>query len=190
MGMASVREKSVNGRNNSMPDLIAALLPFLGFMLILLVGVGLVSLFVPKRKAVSRFPYQKQDSLFTPAGRLFLGVLQQAVGNQYEVFGKVGLADVIKVNSGLVRTAQQSALNRIQSIYLDYVVCDSGDLSIQFAVELDDQSHAQSKRMDRDAFVDQALQAAAVKLFRFPANRAYSVQELRNELFPPESKFS
>ena len=187
--MASVREKSVNGRNYSMPDLIAALLPFLGFMMVLLVGVGLVSLFAPKRKAVPRFPYQKQDSLFTPDEQSFLSVLRQAAGDQHVIFGKVRLSDVIRVNSGLVSSAQQSAFKRIQSEHLDYVVCDAGDFSIRFVVELDGNGHALSREEDRDAFVDQALLAAGVKIFRFPAKRAYSVRELKSELFPPEGKF-
>ena len=186
--MASVRERSVDGRNNSMPDLIAALLPFLGFMIVLLVGVGLVALFAPKRKAVPRFPYQKQDSLFTPDEQSFLSVLRQAAGDQHVIFGKVRLSDVIRVNSGLVSSAQQSAFKRIQSKHLNYVVCDAGDFSIQFVVELDDKGHDQSKE-DRDAFVDQALQAAGVKLFRFSAKRVYSVRDLKNELFPAESEF-
>ena len=63
-----------------MPDLIAALLPFLGFMMVLLVGVGLVSLFAPKRKAVPRFPYQKQDSLFTPDEQSFLAHVARSYG--------------------------------------------------------------------------------------------------------------
>ena len=171
-----------------MPDLITALFPFLGFMIILVVGVGAVILFAPKRKAVSRFPYQKQDNLFTSAERSFLSVLQQAAGDQHVIFGKVRLADVIRVKSGLVSSAHQSAFNRIQGKHLDYVVCDSADLSIQFVVELDDQGHAQSVE-GRDTFVEQALLAAGVKFFRFPAKRAYTAEELRKQLFPPESKF-
>jgi hypothetical protein len=173
-----------------MPNLIAALLPFLGFMMILLVGVGLVTLFAPKRVAIDRFPYQEQNSLFTPAERSFLGLLQQAAGDQLVIFGKVQLADVIRVKSGLVGSAHQSAFRRIQGKHLDYVVCDPVDYSIRFVVELDDWSHAQSDEEERDAFIDQALQAAGVKLFRFSSQRDYSIQELRNELFPPESKFS
>lgn len=165
-----------------MPDLIAALLPFFGILILLVVVVGLFALFAPKRKSTASYPYQKQDSLFTPAERSFLGVLEQAVGSQNMIFGKVRLADVIKVKRGLGGSARQSAFNRIQSKHLDYVVCDSGDLSIQFVVELDDKSHARRKTRERDVFVDQALKAAAVTLFRFPAKQAYLVKEIKSQI--------
>jgi hypothetical protein len=63
------------------------------------------------------------------------------------------------------------------------VVCDPGDLSIQFAVELDDRSHSQPKRKSRDAFVDQALKVADVPLFRFTVKQIYSVEEIKSLLF-------
>ena len=166
-----------------MPDLISSLFPLLGFLILLTIAVGVFSLFIQKRKPTSNFPYQKQDKLFTPAERSFLGVLEQAVCDQYRVFGKVRLADVIKVKTGLSNSIRQSAFNRIQSKHLDYVICDSGDLSVQFAVELDDRSHFQSKRKSRDAFVDQALKVADVPLYRFPVKQTYSVAEIKSLLF-------
>ena len=165
-----------------MPDLISSLLPFFGLLILLVVFVGAISIFNQKRKPVISYPYQKQDKLFTPAERSFLGVLEQAVSDKYRVFGKVRLADVIQVKSGVGRSVRQSAFNRIQSKHLDFIVCDPGDLSIQFAVELDDSSHSQTKRKTRDAFVDQALKVATVPLFRFPAKQAYSVREIKNVL--------
>lgn len=166
-----------------MPDLIKTLLPFFGILMIIVIAVSVISILARKRQPTPSFPYRKQDRLFTPAERSFLGVLNQAVGDQYHIFGKVRLADVIKVKKGLSRPAQQSAFNKIQSKHLDYVVCDPGDLSIQFVVELDDSSHGQSKRKSRDAFLDQALKAADVNLYRFPAKRAYSVHEVKDHLF-------
>ena len=139
-----------------MPDLITSLYPFFGLLIILVVVVGAIFAFTQKRKPITSYPYQKQDRLFTPAERSFLGVMEQALGDQHRVFGKVRLADVIEVKSGVSRSVRQSAFNRIQAKHLDYVVCDPDDLSIQFAVELDDSSHSQTKRKNRDAFVDQA----------------------------------
>ena len=166
-----------------MPDMISVLLPVFSTLIVLLIVVGVISLFVSRRKPTISYPYKKQPVLFTPAERSFLGVLEQAVGSNYRVFGKVRLADVIKVNSGLSRANYQAAFNRIKSKHLDYVVCDPNDLSIQFAVELDDSSHSQSKRRNRDNFLNDALKAAEVPLFRFPAKQTYSVQEIKSLLF-------
>jgi hypothetical protein len=171
-----------------MPDLITSLFPYFGLLILFVVVVGAISVFNQKSKPITSYPYQKQNKLFTPAERSFLGVLEQAVSDQYRVFGKVRLADVIEVKSGVSRSVRQSAFNRIQSKHLDYIVCDPRDLSIQFAVELDDSSHSQTKRKNRDAFVDQALRVAKVPLFRFPAKQAYSVREVRSVLFDDSVK--
>lgn len=40
--------------------------------------------------------YAPAKTLFTPAERSFLGVLDEAVGNDYRVFGKVRVADYKK----------------------------------------------------------------------------------------------
>jgi very-short-patch-repair endonuclease len=133
-------------------------------------------------KASKDYPYQKEPTLFSPAERSFLGVLDQAIGDQFRIMGKVRLADVIKVRPGLEASARQTAFNKIQSKHLDFVACDPADLSIQFAVELDDKSHKQKKRQDRDAFVDAAMNAAGVPIIHFPAQKAYSIQDVRDKI--------
>ncbi len=167
-------------------ELISLVAPVFGIVLVLglVVLVGRV-LFGSNRNSSITFPYDKQASLFTPAERSFLGVLEQAVGDKHRVFGKVRIADVIKVKTGLNNSVRQSALNRITSKHLDFVVCNSNDLAVQFAVELDDRSHRKPKAKARDAFVDDALKVAEVPLFRFPAKRMYSPQEVKDRLFSP-----
>ena len=163
-----------------MPDVLSNLLPVFGVAILFVIIAAVIKALMARQGAVS-FPYAKQPTLFTPAERSFLGVLEQAVGNQHRVFGKVRLADVIRVQ-GIAGKKRQSAFNRIQSKHLDFVVCAANDLSIQCAVELDDRSHA--KRKARDQFVDNAMWAAGVPLHRVPAKGAYSVQEVRDMLNP------
>lgn len=127
-------------------------------------------------------PYQKEPTLFTPAERSFLGVLEQALGSEFRIMGKVRLADILKVRPGVTGGARQAAFNRIQGKHLDYVACDPGDLSIRFAVELDDKSHNKQDRQERDAFLDKAFAEAGLPIIRFAAKRAYSVQEVRDTI--------
>jgi very-short-patch-repair endonuclease len=63
------------------------------------------------------------------------------------------------------------------------VACDTDTLSVKFVVELDDKSHTQSERQDRDEFIDKALAAAKIPVFHFTAKRTYTIQELQNVLF-------
>jgi hypothetical protein len=88
----------------------------------------------------------------------------------------------------LSRSAYQTAFNRIQSKHLDFVVCGPSDLSIQFAVELDDSSHNKPSRQNRDAFLEQALAASEIPLFRFPVKKAYTFEEVRSAIFDTEDE--
>ena len=94
------------------------------------------------------FPYQPAKTLFSTAERSFLGVLDQAVGSEHRVFGKVRVADVATVKPGLGNSARQGALNRIAAKHFDFVVCRASDLAVVCAVELNDKSHS-SQRFPR-----------------------------------------
>lgn len=126
--------------------------------------------------------YRRSTGLFSPAERSFLGVLEQAVGEQYRVFGKVRLADVVLPRRGLPRSEWQKAFNRISSKHLDFVLCKKGDLSVVCEIELNDKSHQQTKRRNRDQFLKQALHTADVPLVMFPAKSGYAVPEVRSQI--------
>jgi len=76
------------------------------------------------------FPYRPAKTLFSPAERSFLGVLDQAVGSDYRVFGKVRVADVATVKTGRNNSVRQGAVNRIAQKHFDFVLCNASDLSI------------------------------------------------------------
>ncbi len=167
--------------------MLSTLLPLIGILIllaiVLIVGKNLTSSKKSKDKEPDTFPYQKEGALFSPAERSFLGVLDQAVSDQFRVMGKVRLADIIRVQSGVNGSAWQKAFNRIQSKHLDFVICNPKDLSIQSVVELDDQSHDRPRHQGRDEFVQKALRAAGVPVFRFSAKRSYSVPEIQSAIF-------
>jgi len=164
-------------------------LPLIIVLVVVAIVIAVIKNLIPKGKGQT-LPYEKQPSLFTPAERSFLGVLEQAVGNEFRIMGKVRLGDIVKVKAGLDNKARQSAFNRIQSKHVDFIACDPNDLSIQFVIELDDKSHEREDRQDRDAFVDRVMEAAGIPIIHFPAKRAYAIQDIRDtlttKLNPPE----
>ncbi len=153
--------------------------------LFFIIIVGLIVLLFLKAKGGTSNDepsYQKIDTLLTPAERSFFGVLQQAVGNEADIFVKVRLADVLTPKKGMSRGEWQKAFNRISSKHLDFVLCDKSDLSVRCAIELDDKSHAKNKRRKRDEFLEEICQAAGLHLIRFPAKNAYVIDEIRAAL--------
>jgi hypothetical protein len=152
-------------------------------MLAVLVVIAVVAKILLQRlKTPAEYPYQKEPSLFTPAEKAFFMVLNEAIGETYYIMGKVRLADVIKVKPGLARPEWQKAFNRIQSKHLDFVCCDPNDMSVRFAVELDDKSHDREDRQERDAFLDAAIEKAGIPLVRFAVKASYSVQEIKDTI--------
>lgn len=125
------------------------------------------------------YPYTKKQVLFSPAERSFLGVLDQAIGEEYLVFGKVRVADIVEPQRSLDKSKRQKAFNRISAKHFDFVLCAKGNLAVVCAIELNDQSHQQSKRQDRDAFLVGLCQAISLPLIQMPAQRTYSVPEIR-----------
>ena len=158
--------------------------PVFALLIALVVIVGALKLFLPSGK-VRSFPYQRIETLFTPAERSFLPVLDQVLApTDYRVFGKIRIADVLKVKSGINRSDWQKAFNRISAKHFDFVICRSSDLAIIAAIELDDKSHQKRNRKERDVFVDKATEAAGFPLVRVRCSNRYSQEEIAELLAP------
>ena len=154
------------------------------FPLFILVAVAILglSLLARLRRQPTRLPYRLQPALFSPAERSFLGALEQALGDELRIFGKVRVADVVKVDGVRDRSARQRAFNRIQAKHFDFLLCRPDDLSVVAAIELDDRSHGTHKRKERDDFLRGVCEAAGLPLLNIPAQRSYSVAELRRQV--------
>lgn len=137
------------------------------------------------RKAGNAF-YEAKGNLLTPAELKFLAVLDQVIGSHYRIMAQVRLADILKVKSGLDNSTRSSAFNRIKAKHLDFVACDPSDMSVKFAIELDDSSHKQTKRMERDAFLNDAMMKAGIPLHRFAVKRDYDPKEVYDKFFPQQ----
>ncbi|MEZ6129980.1 MAG: DUF2726 domain-containing protein [Planctomycetaceae bacterium] len=148
-----------------------------GCLFVILKLLGLVP---PDAPITPDLPYQRKDYLLTKAERSFLGVLQNAVGNQYLIFAKVRLADLVFIPRGTDK--RQSHFNRIQSKHIDFVLCDHDVVRPLLAIELDDSSHNRADRQERDGFVDSALAAAGLPILHVTARSGYNVQELANAI--------
>lgn len=148
-------------------------------MLIALAVVLVIALALAFLTRGDGFPYRLQPGLFTPAERSFLGVLQQAVGEEYAIFGKVRVADVVKVESMSNRSRWARAFNRISGKHVDFVLCDKDTMEIVAAIELNDRSHNSPSRKARDEFLEKVFAAAGLPFIQIPAKRSYVTSGIR-----------
>jgi hypothetical protein len=155
----------------------------IGLMVLLMVGAFLMRLLERKgRHERSRAPvaadFMAKESPFTAAEARFLRVLDDALGEEYRVFAKLRLADLLDVR-GERGAAWLRAFNQISAKHVDFVVCRRETLEVVAAVELDDRSHQAPDRQRRDAFVDRVFATAELPLVRVPVRRAYLPDEIR-----------
>lgn len=133
--------------------------------------------------------YVRTKYLLTAAEYSFYKVLNQVIGPERMTLIKVRIADLVEVRDGLGRPAQTAARNRINKKHVDFVVCDRVTCVPIVCVELDDRSHDTPDRQSRDAFVDAVFSAVGLPLIRQPAQRGYTLPDLRRRLSEASSVF-
>jgi len=147
-----------------------------------LLVVFLVFLFRLIRKYTA-FRYKYSGKLLSNAERSFFLVLKQSLSeDDYEIFVKVRIADVLTPVQTFIRRDWFTAFYKISSKHFDYVLCDKETLAVVAVIELDDSSHNLTKTRDRDVFVEKACKTAGLKLIRFPCRSNYHLESVRNKV--------
>jgi hypothetical protein len=121
------------------------------------------------------FPYVRNDRFLSPAESVFLAALRLAVVDQYDIFAKVRLLDLVGLKP---EQGRQAAFNRVQAKQIDFLLCDRQTARPVLAIELDDSTHQRPDRQGRDAFVEQVLEVIGLPALRVPVTRAYDPSEL------------
>ena len=148
------------------------------FVLAAFVVIALLAVLKLKAGA-KRGVYYLRKALFTAAEQSFLGGLEQVLPPGVRVFGKVRLADIFGVQRGLDPSARQSARNRIDRKHVDFLLVRTDDLAPLAGIELDDRSHEEEERQERDALVDEVFAGAGLPLLHVPAQKTYDPADLK-----------
>jgi hypothetical protein len=101
----------------------------------------------------------------------FFRALTAVIGDRYLISCKVRLADIITCGD---RDWKGGHANRIAQKHIDFVISCAASSRIVAAIELDDSSHQQRERAERDEFVNQLFRQVRVQLIRVPARWAYT----------------
>lgn len=126
------------------------------------------------------FPYKKKDYLFTKAEQSFYEVLKFATSElSISIFAKVRLADLVYLPKNTDK--RLTYWNKIQSKHIDFVICDS-KLKPVLAIELNDSSHKEIPRIDRDNFVEKVLSNAKLSFIKIPAQYTYNAKDLKETI--------
>ena len=113
--------------------------------------------------------YFRRYRLLSAAELRFFHALQHVAGNQYWVFTKVRVADLVDIR-GLKGRQWWRSFARISQKHIDFVVAARQGLEVLAAIELDDRSHLLRDRRQRDHLVNSIFSQAGIPLLRFPVN--------------------
>lgn len=91
------------------------------------------------------------------------------------VFTKVRVLDLIEPRKGIEN--YKSLFYKIQAKHVDFVICDQ-EIRVRCIIELDDNSHNNQKREERDNFLREALSGAGYKVL----HTRYITPEFLNQL--------
>jgi hypothetical protein len=156
-----------------------------GWLIVLLVAVVAAYIFM------SRISGRKTDDVtyarrpfLSKAEVLFLATLEKVCTPQYRVFAQVPLTALLDVHSD-DRSKKTSKRNSLDRKTVDFVLVDPQTYEVRKVVELDDSSHDQQSRKDRDALVDKVLGRAGIQIVHCKCKASYDPTELRTQLGLP-----
>ncbi len=147
-----------------------------GFVLLAII---LKWLFFGGRKP-SRYPYQRRSLLFSPDDRVFFRALQNAVGTEYEIFGKISVCDIIAPNKSASGMAAKNAFKPLEGRHFDFILCEKNSLSVACAVQLLDKT-GQTRIEDEDPLIEICANLG-LPLVNFPVMPEYSADNIRDNL--------
>lgn len=143
---------------------------------------GLLGLFSKDQKPgndVDIYPFRVRDDFLSNAEISFYHVLQLAINGEGVICPKVSLAELFFVTD---KTEFQRYFNMISRKRTDFLVCDPQTMKPLYGIELDDQSHQNADRIQRDAFVEKLFSEAGLPLLRFPAKATYNLADVKLQL--------
>jgi len=126
--------------------------------------------------------YESREFLLTQTENTFFKGLQSALKNEYSLFSKVRVEDVIKAKQQRDRSKYNSLRGRIKSRHFDFVACDPETSKIEFIVELDDASHGRASAKKTDAFKDAIADSSGIPLLRFVPGDEITEEEITNRI--------
>lgn len=112
------------------------------------------------------YPYVRSLLLTKNEWRFYQNIKPIADKYNLHIIAKVRLNDLISVKKGLTGSKYYKALNKIISKHIDFVITRPENLAVLCAIELDDKSHQNAARQQRDCFIDTLCEKVGLPLIR------------------------
>lgn len=143
--------------------------------------LGMLGLLPAESKTVEVevLPYRLTNRFLSAAEVSFFHVLRSVVSDRFVITTKVRLSDLLFVVGGRTNWKYR---NKIDRKHVDFVLCDPQTMVPRLVIELDDASHQQQDRSERDEFVDAAFASASFPILHVTAKASYVPAELLRDI--------
>lgn len=136
-------------------------------IVIFIIGLGKINDSGSIKKYTKReYRYTKKSCVITENELSFYKTLQEAVSGCI-IIPQAHLSMFLEHR--IKGQSWNGALNKIDRKSIDFLIC-TNDMSPLIAVELDDSTHNQPRRKERDNFVNSIISDAGISLLRFRTN--------------------
>lgn len=146
-------------------------------ILFLFILISITISFLSKRQ---RYPYQLKQNYLTQAELSFFSVLKSAIQDKYEIVPQVSLKSIVNVKAN-VRDFY-TYFNKIDRKVLDFVLFTKSTYKPVLIIELDDSSHNNPDRRDRDHFIDKVAEKVNLSILHIPTKYSYQKETLVHEI--------
>ena len=110
----------------------------------------------------------------------FFKVLEQVVQDKYYIVPQVVMSDLLEVKGfGFWKKPYRT---KIDKKTIDFVLYNKQRYTPYIAIELDDSTHLQKKRIARDVFVNTVLEKSGIKLIRIQNSATYNLSDISKKL--------
>lgn len=130
----------------------------------------------------NKFPISLKKRMLSVDEHNFLKCLERAIGDEYYIFTKVRLLEIINNTPQTSGLLNRRKINQtLQNVCVDYVLCDKRDMSILGIIELEkfDKLTRLKDKVYREKLLSSVARAADVRLFYFDGRQDYSGMDLR-----------
>lgn len=93
------------------------------------------------------------------------------------LFSQVSLYNIVETKYN-----NQAAFNKIRSKTIDFVIVDKINCRIKLCIELDDTTHKQTNRIERDKFINELFKQLEINLIRFKVSNYYNKEALKKRI--------
>lgn len=130
---------------------------------------------------LTKSPFLMAHSLLTKAEMNFYKILKDAIEDTHIICPKVRMLDVLWTKTYHVKD-KGIFLSKVNRKHFDFVICDIETLKPLFAIELDDKSHEEEERKERDKFVDELFESLNFNVIHIPVRYSYDLNVLKEKI--------